>query len=92
VKTSDFSKSAIIRYESELVHHFKQLLEDDAELAWQSSSGDSAQGRLPWVELKLDAQAHRFKPVYSLKPERGQSGVFTPERGQSGVFTPTPNF
>ena len=68
MKTSDFSKSAIIRYESELVHHFKQLLEEDAELAWQSWPSDSDQGRLPWVELKLDAQAHRFKPVYSLKP------------------------
>ena len=68
MKTLDFSKSAIIRYESELVHHFKQLLDDDAELAWQSPSGNSAHGQLPWVELKLDAQGHRFKPVYSLKP------------------------
>lgn len=68
MKTSDFSKSAVIRYESELVHHFRQLLDDDAELAWLSPSGNSAQERLPWVELKLDAQARRFKPVYSLKP------------------------
>ncbi len=68
MKTLDFSKGAVIRYESELVHHFRQLLDDDAELAWLSPSGDSAQERLPWVELKLDAQARRFKPVYSLKP------------------------
>ena len=44
------------------------MLDDDAELTWQSLEGDSAHGRLPWVELKLDAQTHRFKPVYSLKP------------------------
>ena len=68
MKTLDFSKSGVLRYESELVHHFRQLLDDDAELAWLSPSGDSAQERLPWVELKLDAQARRFKPVYSLKP------------------------
>jgi len=68
VKTSDFSKRASIRYESELVHQFRQLLDDDAELAWQSPPGDSAHGRLPWVGLQLDAQTHRFKPVYSLKP------------------------
>ncbi len=58
----------MIRYESELIHHFRQLLDDDAELAWQSPSGDSANDRLPWVELKLDTHIHRFKPVYSLKP------------------------
>ena len=68
MKTLDFSKNTIIRYESELVHHFKQLLEDDVELAWQSPTSDSAHGQLPWVELKLDAHAHRFRPVYSLKP------------------------
>jgi hypothetical protein len=68
VKTLDFSKSALIRYESELVHHFRQLLDDDAELAWLSPLGNSAQDRLPWVELKLDAQTRRLKPVYFLKP------------------------
>lgn len=68
VKISDFSKIAVIRYESELVQHFRQLLDDDAELTWLSPPGTSAQERLPWVELKLDAQARRFKPVYSLKP------------------------
>ncbi len=68
MKTSNSSKSAIIRYESELIHHFRQLLDDDTDLAWQSPSGNSANDRLPWIELKLDAHNHRFKPVYSLKP------------------------
>lgn len=68
MKKSYFSKSSLIRYESELFHHFRQLLEDDGELAWRVPSGDAAQGKLSWVELKLDAQTRRFKPVYSLKP------------------------
>lgn len=68
MKTNDFSKSAAIRQESELVHHFRQLIDEDMELVWQTPSGDSAQGRLAWIELKLDDQAQRFKPVYSLKP------------------------
>jgi len=68
VRSLDFSKSAVIRYESELVHYFRQLLADDPELAWLTPSGDSAQERPPWVELKLDAHARRFKPAYSLKP------------------------
>ncbi len=68
MKTLDFSKIALIRYESELLHHFRQLLADDVELAWLAPPGDVAQGKLPWVEVKLDAKARRFKPVYSLKP------------------------
>ncbi len=68
MKTLDFSKNTVIRHESELVHHFRQLLHDDAELAWRSSSEDSTHGQLSWVELKLDSQTRQFKPVYSLKP------------------------
>jgi len=68
VKLSDSSKNALIRYEGELAHHFRQLLDEDPELGWLSPSGSSAQERLPWVELKLDAQTRRFKPVYSLRP------------------------
>ena len=68
MKTLNFSKSAVIRHESELVYHFRQFLDDDAELVWQSGLRDSAEERLAWIELKLDAQARRFKPLYSLKP------------------------
>ena len=68
MKILDSSKKTLVRYESELFHHFRQLLEEDVELAWLAPSGNVAQGKLPWVELKLDAQARRFKPVYSLKP------------------------
>ncbi len=68
MKAAHSSKSAIIRYESELVDHFRQLLEDDVEVSWVVPSGDSTHGRLPWAEFKLDAQTRRFKPLFSLKP------------------------
>lgn len=68
MKTTDFSKSAAIRYESELVHHFRQLIADETELNWLIPSGQPSQDRVSAVELNLDAQTYRFKPVYLLKP------------------------
>ncbi len=66
MNVTDFSKQAIIRYESELIQHFRQLLEDDPDLRWTNPSGVS--DHPAWVELVLDDHAHRFKPFYSLKP------------------------
>jgi hypothetical protein len=68
VKTTDFSKSAAIRYESERVHHFRQLIADETELNWLIPPGQPSQDRVSAVELNLDAQTYRFKPVYLLKP------------------------
>lgn len=68
MKKEDSSKSAAIRYESELVHHVRQLLDDDSQLAWQLPAADSAQGRPAWIEVKLDTKSFRFTPVFSLKP------------------------
>lgn len=68
MRNLDSSKNAIIRCESELIHHFGQLLHEDPDLSWQSPPGESAQNRLSWIELNLDGQSRRFKPVYSLKP------------------------
>ncbi len=68
MKTPDSSKSAAIRYESELVSHFRQLIEDETELHWLIPPGQTSQDRVSVVELKLDARTHRFKPVYLLKP------------------------
>lgn len=68
MKTADIIKTAALRYESELVHHFRQLLDDEPELTWQLPPGGSAHEPLPWVELTLDAHGHRLKPVYILKP------------------------
>lgn len=68
MKTIDSSKSAAIRYISELVHHFRKLIEDEAELRWLIPPGQPDQGELSIVELNLDTQTFRFKPVYLLKP------------------------
>jgi hypothetical protein len=68
VKTTDSSKSAAIRYESELVHHFRQLIEDEVELNWLIPPGQPSQDRISVVELNLDARTFRLKPVYLLKP------------------------
>lgn len=68
MKNIDSSKSAAIRYESELVHHFRQLIEDETELRWLVPLGQLNQNHLSVVELNLDARTFRFKPVYLLKP------------------------
>jgi hypothetical protein len=68
VNTIDFSKQADIRYESELVHHFRELIDIDPDLRWQVPPDASSQARLSWVELRLDDRSQRFRPIYSLKP------------------------
>jgi hypothetical protein len=68
VKTVDISKSAVVRYESELIYHFRQLIDDETDLKWIFPSATLVGERFPWVDLKLDVQPLRFKPVYSLKP------------------------
>lgn len=67
MKINDSSKNAAIRYESELVHHFSQLLNDDPDLHWKIPTDGPAGARFAWIELELDGQTLRFKPIYSLK-------------------------
>jgi hypothetical protein len=68
VKNTDFSKQADIRHESELVNHFRQLIDDDPDLRWQAPTDAPAHDRPPSIELALDDRSQRFKIVYSLKP------------------------
>lgn len=68
MKTTDPSKQADIRYESELVHHFRQLVDADPDLRWEAPPDAPTQGRFEWVELRLDDRSQRFKTVYSIKP------------------------
>lgn len=68
MKTTDSSKTAAIRYESELVHHFRQLIEDETELRWLIPPGQPNHDHIIAVELNLDARTFQFKPVYLLKP------------------------
>lgn len=68
MNTADFSKQAVIRHESELIQHFKELLDNDPDLRWKTVPVGPAHDRPLWVELTLDDHSHRFKPLYSLKP------------------------
>ncbi len=68
MNNADFSKQADIRYESELVFHFKQLIESDPDLHWKLPPEAPARSHLPWIDLDLDDRSQRFKLVYSLKP------------------------
>jgi hypothetical protein len=68
VETITSSEKVDIRYESELVYHFRQQLTADPDLRWSIPHELSVGERLPWVELKLDDHQLRFKPVYSRKP------------------------
>jgi hypothetical protein len=67
MKTTDSSKGAIIRHESELALHFREFLPEDPDLLWHLPPGGEWQ-RLDHVELELDNQRFAFHPVYELKP------------------------
>ncbi len=67
MKTIDSSKGVIIRYESELAHHFRVFLPDDPDLHWHLPKSTDQQ-RLDHVEVELDSQKIEFRPVYELKP------------------------
>ena len=68
MSAANLNKSAVIRHESELIYHFRQLINDEPELKWQIPPEASVPNRLSWLALTLDGHTHRFKPVYSLKP------------------------
>jgi len=53
VKENGFSKNAIIRHKSELIHHFRLLIEDEPDLVWRIPSQESSSGDLRSVELSL---------------------------------------
>lgn len=66
VKNPNFSKSAAIRQESELVHHFRELLLDDPDLGWHFPKDKEFQ-RPTRVELEFDGRLLAFTPLYELK-------------------------
>jgi hypothetical protein len=69
VKTIESSKNAAVRHESELIHHFRQLLDAEPDLKWRIPSDVVPAGERPSrVELQIDARTLAFKPVYFLKP------------------------
>ena len=60
------SKSATIRHESELVHHFRELLPDDPDLVWHCPPGSNLE-RPSRVDLEFDGRHLPFAPLYELK-------------------------
>jgi hypothetical protein len=66
MKTHDIVSAADIRNESELVHHFRQLVDGEVEIHFKAPPESPV--RLPWVEIQLDGPTHRLKPVLSLRP------------------------
>ena len=67
MKNHEFSKSAIIRHETELAVHFHGLLESDPDLRWNFTP-PTTHHRLDRVEIELDGKRVAFRPCYELKP------------------------
>lgn len=68
MKIPESSRKSVVRTESELVHHFRQLIEEETELHWRLPPGELNRARPSAVELNLDARTFQFKPIYLLKP------------------------
>jgi len=70
VKNSQTSKSAAIRYESELVAHFRDFVTEDPDLHWILATETlSPEGtRSDLLNLKFDGTNFSFRPYYALKP------------------------
>jgi len=70
VKNSETSKSAAIRYESELVAHFRDFVSEDPDLHWILATETlSPEGtRSDLLNLKFDGTNFSFRPYYALKP------------------------
>lgn len=66
MKKRNSSNIEAIRHESELVHHFRELLADDPDLVWHCPP-DSNSERPAQVDLELDGRQLPFAPLYELK-------------------------
>lgn len=80
MKTTDSSKGAIIRHESELALHFREFLPEDPDLSWHLPPGTGHQC-LEQVELEFDNQRIAFRPVYELKPSLPWLDSLKPKQG-----------
>lgn len=67
MKYLESNKGAFIRYENELVFHFREFLSKDPDLRWHLPP-DAGSHRLEHLELELDTNRIAFRPIYELKP------------------------
>lgn len=84
MKTSESSKGAIIRHESELALHFREFLPEDPDLHWRiQTETPSESGRCRWdlVELELDNRKLPYHVVYELKPSLPWLETLKPTEG-----------
>lgn len=68
MKTNTFSKNEVIRSESELIRHFRELIEDEPELKWHIPKQALHLEQVTDLDFRLDDRSIRFRPEYSLKP------------------------
>ena len=70
MKNADSIKSAVIRYESELVALFREFVREDPDLHWtlapESLTSDGNRSDL--LKLEFDGTTFAFHPFYALKP------------------------
>jgi hypothetical protein len=69
VKIQDSSKSGIIRHESELVVHFRKLIQDFTGLHWtfEAESQPQANSESDRLALEFDGNRFEFRVIYALK-------------------------
>jgi hypothetical protein len=70
VKTRNSSRSGIIRHESELAAHFRELTQDCPDLHWtfEAERQASASGDPDCLALEFDGRRFEFRLLYALKP------------------------
>jgi|SRR5580658_1115839 hypothetical protein len=62
-----FSKKTPIRYQSELVQQFAQLIDQEREISWSKHTLARESGPSE-LSLTFDGRRHHFKPQYSIAP------------------------
>ncbi len=70
MKTSDSSKGAIVRYESDLAAYFREFVRVDPDFHWalEPAGGQTSGNRAEKVGLEFDGKRLEFQPFYKLRP------------------------
>ena len=85
MKIIEISNNVVVRYESNIKQHFRELTEVDPDLKWHALGEVLAAGRRDnHVELQLDGNTYRFIALYFLKPSIPQlESILAAWTGQS---------
>ena len=89
MKANQSSRNFTIRHESELVGHFRELLETDPDLHWKITASGS-DDRPEAIEFELDGKRLLYVPIYELKPSFSWLGGLPARKGPPLLLvTPT---